>query len=222
MHATIWQAIIVTLSVSAQAIVLAVALAVPAAHAAGTLGRRSRRVLDVAATLPMVFPPTVVGFALLWLLGSNGPVGTLTQGGFGVSLLFTPTAAVLAASVAAFPLVYRSSRVAFAEVPADLKDAARSFGEGEWGVFFRVALPLARRGVLSGLMLGFARALGEFGATLMVAGNIPGRTQTLSLAIYNAVERNDETTALVLCAVAAGGGAAILWLVEGLQRKETP
>jgi molybdate transport system permease protein len=146
----------------------------------------------------MVMPPTVLGYYLLVLIGSKGPIGAWLLQHFGVRLVFTWQAAVIAATVVAFPLVFTAARAAFEVVEPQLEDAARTLGIGEWGVFFRVSLPLAWRGILAGLLLGFARALGEFGATLMVAGSIPGRTQTLSIAVYEAVQAGQDDTANLL------------------------
>lgn len=157
-----------------------------------------REWVDSALTLPMVMPPTVLGYYLLVLIGSQGPIGAWLLEHFGIRLIFTWQAAVIAAALVAFPLVYKAARTAFESVDPDLEDAARTLGIREWGVFWRVSLPLAWRGILAGLLLAFARALGEFGATLMVAGSIPGQTQTLSIAVYEAVEAGRDDTANLL------------------------
>jgi molybdate transport system permease protein len=162
------------------------------------LGRRHTFTRDVAEsllTLPLVLPPTVLGYYLLVVLGHNGIVGAWMMRWFGVSLIFTWQGAVIAAAVAAFPLILRAARASFSDVDAQLENAARSLGASETEVFFRVTLPLAWRGILAGALLAFARAMGEFGATLMVAGSLPGRTQTLSLAIYDAVMAGDDARA---------------------------
>ncbi|GAW93894.1 molybdate ABC transporter permease subunit, partial [Calderihabitans maritimus] len=142
----------------------------------------------------MVLPPTVVGFGLLLFFGRHGPVSWVFPG----QVLFTWWAAVIASAVMAFPLVYQNASAAFAQVDPDQENAARTLGAGEIRVFFTVTIPLAWPGILSGLVLAFARALGEFGATLMVAGNIPGKTQTVPMAIYFAVEAGDYRTAVPL------------------------
>lgn len=169
-----------------------------------------REVLDAACTLPLVLPPTVLGYYLLTLLGRNGIIGTFLQDWFGISLIFTWKGAVIAASIVSFPLLYKSARAALEGIDKDYEDAARTLGASEWGVFFRVSLPLARRSILAGVMLAFARALGEFGATLMVAGNMPGRTQTLPLAIYSAVQAGDDQTANILAGAISVVGIVIL------------
>lgn len=154
-----------------------------------------RDVLDTVCTLPMVLPPTVLGYYLLVLLGSRGWLGGWLQEVFGIHLIFTWQGAVVAAAVVAFPLVFKPARAAFEAVDGHLEQAARVLGVSEWGIFWRVTLPLAWRGILAGLLLAFARALGEFGATLMVAGSIPGKTQTLSIAVYEAVQGGQDDVA---------------------------
>lgn len=159
-----------------------------------------RDLLDSLLTLPMVLPPTVLGYYLLVLVGRRGPVGAWLHDQFGVNLIFTWQGAVIAAAIVAFPLVFKPARAAFEAVDSQLEQAARVLGVSELGIFFRVTLPLAWRGILAGVLLAFARALGEFGATLMVAGSIPGKTQTLSIAVYEAVQagQDDVANSLVL------------------------
>lgn len=154
--------------------------------------------IDAVCTLPMVMPPTVLGYYLLVLIGRRGIVGQWLQETFGISLIFTWQGAALAATVVAFPLVFKSARAALEGVGSQYENAARTLGQGELAVFLRVSFPLAFRGILSGTMLAFARAMGEFGATLMVAGNLPGRTQTLSLAVYSAVQAGNDGLANTL------------------------
>ncbi len=156
--------------------------------------------VDGIFLLPLVLPPTVVGFFLLLLFGRNGPVGKLLLR-FGASIVFSWPATVMAAAVVAFPLMYLTARAALEQVDPQFLQAARTLGASEWRVFREVALPLAWPGVLAGTILSFARALGEFGATLMVAGNIPGRTATIPIAIYFAVEADDLGRALAWCAI---------------------
>jgi molybdate transport system permease protein len=158
----------------------------------------------------MVMPPTVLGWYLLVLIGSQGPIGAWLLATFGVRLVFTWQAAVIAAAVVAFPLVFKAARAAFETVDPQLEDAARTLGVGEAGVFLRVSLPLAWRGILAGLLLAFARATGEFGATLMVAGSIAGKTQTLSIAVYEAVQAGQDATANFLVALTSIVCVAVL------------
>ncbi|MBN8887403.1 MAG: molybdate ABC transporter permease subunit [Rudaea sp.] len=190
-----------TLKVAALATALALILGVAAARA---LGRRDGIVRDAAEsilTLPLVLPPTVLGYYLLVVLGRNGAIGGWLHATFGISLIFTWQGAVIAAAIAAFPLILRAARAAFRDVDPQLERAARTLGANATAVFFRVSLPLAWRGIAAGALLAFARAMGEFGATLMVAGSLPGRTQTLSIAIYNAVMAGDDAGAQTLVLV---------------------
>jgi molybdate transport system permease protein len=160
-----------------------------------------RDVLDAICTLPMVMPPTVLGYYLIVLIGRRGWLGEWLWETFGVTLMFTWQGAVFASAIVAFPLVVKSARAAFEGVDAQLENAARTLGAGELRIFVRITLPLAWRGILAGAMLAFARAMGEFGATLMVAGNIPGKTQTLSLAVYDAVQAGQDDLANFLVVV---------------------
>eukprot|EP01133_Synstelium_polycarpum_P005426 gene5426-6278_t len=146
----------------------------------------------------MVMPPTVLGYYLLVLLGRRGTLGIWLQDNFGINLIFTWEGAVIASTVVAFPLVFKPARAAFEAVDGQLEQAARVLGISELAIFFRVTLPLAWRGILAGVLLGFVRALGEFGATLMVAGSIPGKTQTLSVAVYEAVQAGQDDVANTL------------------------
>ncbi|HEX8088713.1 MAG TPA: molybdate ABC transporter permease subunit [Blastocatellia bacterium] len=159
-----------------------------------------RELLDAIVTLPLVLPPTVMGYYLLVLLGRGGFIGRAVETITGEPLVFTWKGAVVAASVGALPLVVKTSRAAISAVDKNLEDAARTLGQSEWRVFRRVTLPLASRGIIAAAMLAFARSLGDFGATLMVAGNIPGRTQTAAIAIYDATQagRNEYALTLVL------------------------
>ncbi|XVJ69505.1 MAG: molybdate ABC transporter permease subunit [Rhizobacter sp.] len=160
-----------------------------------------RELLEAVLTLPMVLPPTVLGYYLLVLVGQRGPLGAWLLETFGLRLIFTWQGAVLAATLVAFPLVLKSARAAFEGVDPQLEKAARVLGLGEAAVFFRVTLPLAWRGILAGVLLAFARALGEFGATLMIAGSIPGQTQTLAIAVYEAVQAGQDAQAHFLVLV---------------------
>jgi molybdate transport system permease protein len=154
--------------------------------------------LDAVLTLPLVLPPTVLGYYLIVLLGRKGWLGQFLWESFGISLMFTWQGAVIASAVVSFPLIFKSARASFEAVDHNLEKAARTLGSSEIGVFLRVSLPLAWRGMLAGAMLAFARATGEFGATLMIAGNLPGKTQTLSLAVYDAVQAGKDNLATTL------------------------
>jgi molybdate transport system permease protein len=209
--------LLLTLKVAACATVLAAFAGVACARALGRRHSFARASIESLLTLPLVLPPTVLGYYLLVVLGRRGFVGAWLSDHFGIRLIFTWQGAVIAAAIAAFPLILRAARAAFAEVDPQLENAARTLGLSEITVFFRVTLPLASRGVLAGSLLAFARAMGEFGATLMVAGSLPGRTQTLSIAIYNAVMAGDDAAAnrlvlvsLIVAVVILVGAAQLL------------
>jgi molybdate transport system permease protein len=196
-----WIALALSLKVAASATAINLVLAVAVGF---VLARRrffGREMLDALLTLPMVLPPTVLGYYLLVVLGKRGWLGAWLDRSFGINLIFTWQGAVIAASIVAFPLLLKSARAAFEGVDPQLERAARVLGLSEWAVFFRVTLPMAWRGVLAGTLLVFARSLGEFGATLMVAGSIPGRTQTLSVAVYEAVQAGQDSLANTLVLV---------------------
>ena len=159
-----------------------------------------KRVAEGVVLLPMIFPPTITGYLLLLLLGRRGPIGSLLAS-MGVDVVFTRSAAVVAAVVVSLPLMYQNAKAAFAGVDPAYARAARTLGLGERRIFLEVTLPLASHGIVAGTVLSFARALGEFGATLMIAGNIPGRTQTIPLALFSAVEGGRDGEAAVYLGV---------------------
>ena len=171
---------------------------------------KSKPLIDGLFTLPLVLPPTVVGFFLLLIFGRYSPVGQVLQH-FDLSIIFTWTATVIAATTVAFPLMYKTTKAAFEQVDPDLVQAARTLGASEERIFFRVIVPLSWPGIAAGTILSFARALGEFGATLMLAGNIPGVTQTIPVAIFFAAEGGDMERALywVLSIIVISFGAII-------------
>lgn len=205
-----WIALALTLKVAGWATAINLVAGVGVGFAMARWRFPGREVVDAAFTLPMVMPPTVLGYYLLVVIGSQGPLGGWLKAQFGIQLIFTWQAAVIAAATVAFPLVYKAARAAFETVDPQLEQAARVLGVGEAGVFFRVSLPLAWRGILAGLLLAFARATGEFGATLMVAGSIPGKTQTLSIAVYEAVQAGQDDAANFLVLVTSVTCMAVL------------
>ncbi len=183
-----------------------------------------RSVLDTLVSLPLVLPPTAVGLFLLDLLGRQRPLGAWLAD-HGIEIVFTWKAVVLASAVMSFPLLVRSARTSFEGVDPKLVALARTLGCGPLAAFFRVTLPLAARGVMAGVVLAFSRALGEFGATIMVAGNIPGRTQTLALAIFQDVETGRDERVVILAAWTVVLAFAALWAAERITRRhgaETP
>jgi molybdate transport system permease protein len=177
-----------------------------------------RSALDTLLSLPLVLPPTAVGIVLLEMLAGRAPLGRWLAE-HGIEVVFTWKAVVLATSVMSLPLLVRSAATAFAEVDPRLVGLARTLGSSPTRTFFRVTLPLAWRGVLAGAVLAFARALGEFGATVMVAGNIPGRTQTLALAIFHHNQIGRDNRALALAGVTVALAFATLWSAERLERR---
>jgi len=197
--ATDWSPLWISLESSLTATTITLILGLAAASWRQRHSGPAMALFDGACLLPLVLPPTVVGFFLLLLFGRNGPVGKLLLR-FGASLVFSWPATVIAAAVVAFPLMYLTARAALEQVDSRFLEAARTLGASEWRAFRQIALPLAWPGVLAGTILSFARALGEFGATLMLAGNIPGRTATIPIAIYFAVEADDMRSATAWCA----------------------
>ena len=154
--------------------------------------------LDIAVSLPMAVPPVVIGFLLLLLLGRDGPIGKILYDLFEADIVFTWIAAVIASSIVSFPLVARATITAIGEIDEKLEHAARTLGASQIRVLLTITIPLAYRGILAGTLLGFVRAMSEFGATIIVAGNIPGKTQTIPLAIYTSVQIRDDTNAIML------------------------
>lgn len=190
-----WQPVWLSIQVACASLFFVVILGISAAHLMRYQEFTGKAAVEALFSLPLVMPPVVTGFLLLVLIGKQGPVGKFLSQVFDAQIIFTPYAAVIAGTVVAFPLMYQSTKGAFQSIDSQLEDAARTLGASEWRVFWSVTLPLAWPGLLSGTILSFARALGEFGATIMVAGNIPGKTQTIPLAIYFAAEANDMTLA---------------------------
>ncbi len=211
-----WPALWLSLQVATWATLACLVLGTGVGFALARWRFPGRELVDTLLTLPLVMPPTVLGYYLLVLLGRKGWLGGWLHATFGINLIFTLTGAVIAATVVAFPLVFKPARAAFEAVDPQLQDAARVLGISEAGVFWRVTLPLAWRGILAGVLLGFARALGEFGATLMVAGSIPGRTQTLSIAVYEAVQAGQDGVANLLVLITSVVCVAVLLAVGKL------
>ena len=213
-----WPALWLTLQVTAVASVCIISLGLALAWLLARHHFRGQTLVETVINLPLVLPPSVLGYYLLIGLGRGSPLVEW----FGLRLVFTWQAAAIASTIVGLPLMVQSARAAIGNVDTALENAARTLGSSEPAVFWRVTLPLARRGILAGAILGSARALGEFGATLMVAGNIPGRTQTLPLAVYDAVQNRqyDQANVMVLAltALALGG---LLW-VRRLERPARP
>jgi len=195
-----WSPVWISLETSSSATLVTFVVGLAAASWRERRAGIAAALVDGVFLTPLVLPPTVVGFLLLLLFGRNGPLGKLLRG-IDITVVFSWPATVIAAAVVAFPLMYLTGRAALEQVDARFLEAARTLGASEWRVFREVALPLAWPGVLAGTILSFARALGEFGATLMLAGNIPGKTATIPIAIYFAVESGDLNRAFLWCGI---------------------
>lgn len=204
-----WSPLWISLATSVTATICTFVLGLAAAVWRERRSGLATALVDGIFLLPLVLPPTVVGFILLLLFGRNGPLGGLLRR-LGMMIVFAWPATVVAATVVAFPLMYLTARAALEQVDPNFLQAARTLGASEWRVFREIALPLAWPGILAGTILSFARALGEFGATLMVAGNIPGRTETIPIAIYFAVEGGETGRALMWCGVDVGISLVLL------------
>ncbi len=204
-----WSPVWISLATSVTATLITMVAGLGAAAWRERRAGPAMALIDGVFLLPLVLPPTVVGFFLLLLFGRHGPLGKLFLH-FGATIVFSWPATVIAAAVVSFPLMYLTARAALEQVDPHFLQAARTLGASEWRIFGEVALPLAWPGVLAGTILSFARALGEFGATLMIAGNIPGKTATIPIAIYFAVEADDLRKAVAWCAVDLGISFALL------------
>jgi molybdate transport system permease protein len=211
-----WFPLWLSLRVAIVSTAIAVAAGLWIAYTLANRDFRGKEALDAAVTLPLVLPPTVLGYYLLVLVGRASPLGRLWEAVFGSPLVFTWKAAVVAALLHSLPLLVKSARAALESVDRSYERAARNLGASEWRLFWRVTLPLARRSIFAAAALAFARSLGDFGVTLMVAGNIPGRTQTVAVAIYDAVEAGNGTLARALVLVVSAAALLILGLANRL------
>jgi len=215
-----WFPLWLSLKVAAIATALSLALGLWLAYLLANRRFRAKEMLDAVVALPLVLPPTVLGYYLLVVFGRPSPLGRLYEWAFGSPLVFTWQAAVLAAMFHALPLLVLSARAAFESVDRSYERAARNLGAPEWRVFWRVTLPLAHRSILAAAILAFARTLGDFGITIMIAGNIPGRTQTVAVAIYDAVESGNGALARTLVVIISVVAIAILSLAGRLSPRE--
>jgi molybdate transport system permease protein len=215
-----WFPLWLSLRVAVLATLVALVIGLWLAYMLANREFRGKELLDAAVTLPLVLPPTVLGYYLLVLLGRASPLGKFYEWLFGAPLVFTWQAAVVAALIHATPLLVKSARAALESVDKSYERAARTLGASEWRVFFQVTLPLANRSILAAAVLAFARSLGDFGITIMIAGNIPGRTQTMSVAIYDAVEAGNGAMARVLVLIVSVAAMFILFLANRLSPKQ--
>lgn len=214
-----WDPVLLSLRVALTALAIVFVTATLAARWMVRDGVPGRDLLEALFTLPLVLPPVVTGFFLLVLLGRRGPFGEFLAERVGVQILFTAAAAVIAAAVVSFPLMYQSAKAAFLAIDEGLEDAARTLGAGEARVFLTITLPLAWPGLVAGTVLTFARALGEFGATVMVAGNIPGRTTTVPLAIYFLADAGELRLAGVYALLISGLSLAMIVFLNAWTRR---
>lgn len=209
-----WFPLWLSLRVAALSTVLAAAIGIALAYLLANRTFRGKELLDAAVTLPLVLPPTVLGYYLLVLLGRGSVIGQAYEWIFGGPLVFTWQAAVIAALLHSAPLFIKSARAGLESVDHSYERAARTLGASEWRVFWGVTAPLAQRTILAAAALAFARSLGDFGVTIMVAGNIPGRTQTVAVAIYDAVEAGNGSVARWLVVITSAIALAILWIAN--------
>lgn len=210
--------VLFTIEMAAIATLINIPIAIGFATLVERAGRRWRVLLDAIASLPLVLPPTAVGFLLLELLSRYRPLGRQLDR-WGIEVLFTPRAVVIATGVMSFPLMYRAFRIALGGVDRRYAAVARTLGATRWGAFVRVTLPIAWPGLISGIVLAWCRALGEFGATILIAGNIPGRTQTLALAIYQSVQSGREREAAPFIFLSIAIALVAIAASEMLQRR---
>jgi molybdate transport system permease protein len=214
-------ALLLSIRVAALATLLNAVVGIPLAYLLARRPFRGRALVDLLTTLPLVLPPTVTGYYLIVLLGRRGWLGAPVYQLTGWSVAFTWYAAVVAATVMALPLLVRTAKAAFESIDRDLERAAYTLGRSEWRTALEVTVPLARNGILAGLVLAFARALGEFGATLMLAGNIPGKTATVPLAIYTAVQTGEQGTALLLVGILTALSCVVIIAANRLGARAT-
>jgi molybdate transport system permease protein len=214
-----WFPLWLSLEVATAATLISVALGLAIAWLLANRDFPGKNLIDAIATLPLALPPTVLGYYLLVVIGRSSWIGRAWEAVTGSPLVFTWRAAVIASTLHAIPLLIKSSRAALESVDLACERAARSLGASEWRLFWRVSLPLARRPIAAATVLAFARSLGDFGATLMIAGDIPGRTQTAAIAIFDAVESGNTLTARVLVIVISILTAAVVLLANRLEQK---
>jgi len=214
-----WFPLWLSLRVAAVATVVSLAISLAVAYLLAYRQWRGRELLDALTTLPLVLPPTVLGFYLLVVIGRESIIGRVYESIFGTPLVFTWQAATIAALFHSTPLLIKFTRAAFESIDPSYPRAARNLGASEWKVFWRVTVPLARRSIFAAAALAFARSLGDFGITIMIAGNIPGRTQTIAVAIYDAAESGNRSLALTLSLIISAVAIAIIYLTNRLERR---
>ncbi|WP_216827549.1 molybdate ABC transporter permease subunit [Alkalihalobacterium elongatum] len=208
-----------SLRVATTATLLALLIGLPIAYYLAKSKGKLADLVDTVITLPVVLPPTVLGYYLLVLLGRQSPIGQFVEQHFNMTIVFTPTGAVIAALVVSIPFLIKSAKASFASVDQNIVNAAKVLGRSDFNIFFTVILPLAWRGIASGLTLSFARALGDFGATLMVAGSIPNETMTMPIAIYDALLAGNRDLANLLVFIMTATSISVLYIINRLEKK---
>ncbi|AIL32763.1 molybdate ABC transporter permease subunit [Basilea psittacipulmonis] len=220
LDSSVWTALALSFKVATWATLISALLAIVLAYFFTRRDFWGKEILDAILTLPMVLPPTVLGYYLLVLLGQKGIIGAWLKSNFDLTLVFTWQGAVVASVLITFPLIFKPARSAFETISPIYEQAAKTLGLSALAIFFRVCLPLAWRTILTGVLLGFSRSLGEFGATLMIAGSIPGRTETLSLAVYQAVQNGQDDLANQLVGLMVLVCVIVLCLIKYLSRQK--
>ncbi|MBO1627708.1 molybdate ABC transporter permease subunit [Bacillus cereus] len=218
---TLWSPVFLSLRVAALATIIVMIFGTVIGRVLARSSRRYKVLLETIFLLPMVLPPTVIGFFLIIIFGNNSPVGKWIESLFQQSIMFTSWAAVIASTIVSFPLMYQSAKTGFSIANEQIEDGARDLGASEYQVFVHVTLPLAFPALLSGMILSFVRALGEFGATLMFAGNIPGKTQTIPTAIYMAIDASNMQLAWTLVIITVGMSLIFLLCIQFINKRIT-
>ncbi|WP_026592723.1 molybdate ABC transporter permease subunit [Bacillus sp. UNC437CL72CviS29] len=218
---TLWSPVFLSLRVAALATIIVMIFGTVIGRVLARSSRRYKVLLETIFLLPMVLPPTVIGFFLIIIFGNNSPVGKWIESLFQQSIMFTSWAAVIASTIVSFPLMYQSAKTGFSIANEQIEDGARDLGASEYQVFVHVTLPLAFPALLSGMILSFVRAIGEFGATLMFAGNIPGKTQTIPTAIYMAIDASNMQLAWTLVIITVGMSLIFLLCIQFINKRIT-
>jgi molybdate transport system permease protein len=214
-----WFPLFFSLRVAFLATIVGILIGLPIAYYLSKSRSRLSDLIDTVLTLPIVLPPTVLGYYLLVALGRQSWLGQFLEANFGIMLVFTPMGAVIAAAVVSIPFLIKSARSAFAEVDRNVIHAAMLLGRNEWNIFISIIVPLAWRGMMSGIILAFARALGDFGTTLMVSGSIPNQTLTMPIAIYDALQAGDKDTTFVMVLIMTAVAFTLLFLLNRLEKR---
>jgi molybdate transport system permease protein len=208
-----------SLAVSLCATLISLVIGLPIAYFLSSKRGRVVNFLDTLTSLPIVLPPTVLGYYLLVLLGRQSPVGQFLENNFGIMLVFTPVGVVIAATIVSIPYLIKSSKTAFLEINEDYLNAARLLGRNEFNIFLTIIIPISWRGIVAGLTMCFMRALGDFGTTLMIGGNIPGQTSTMPITIYNALQAGNKDMANMLVLIMTGIAVIVLFIINSMEQK---